>query len=250
VSAVDHLGPFTVYELRRYTVADGERQAFARYFEAFFPEAFQQLGALACGQFFERARPAAFTWLRAFADMDARARINAAFYYGPLWKEHRDTLNRRLLDWKNVLLLRPLRPERNVPVLPAVDPLGEPGGARGVVVAQVFAVAPGAVDEFARGAEPTFAAWRDAGVREAGVLVTLDEPNNFPQHPVRADGPWLVWLGVLADDAALTRFLALCGPASAALAAGQGSRGAAESVILDPAPRSRLRWLEVPAGRS
>jgi len=31
------------------------------------------------------------------------------------------------------------------------------------------------------------------------VLVTLDVPNNFPQLPVRTDGPYLVWLGIVRD---------------------------------------------------
>jgi hypothetical protein len=70
-----------------------------------------------------------------------------------------------------------------------------------VVVAQIFAVRPDRVDEFAGLAEAAFAAYRAAGAREAGVLVTLDAPNNFPHLPIRTDGPFLVWLGVVADDA-------------------------------------------------
>ena len=41
-----------------------------------------------------------------------------------------------------------------------------------------------------------------AGIREAAVLVTLDVTNNFPQLPVRSDGPYLVWLGIAPDDKA------------------------------------------------
>ena len=53
---VAHLKDFQVIELRRYKVREGRRESFARYFESFFPEAFQQLGAIAFGQFFERAQ--------------------------------------------------------------------------------------------------------------------------------------------------------------------------------------------------
>lgn len=49
------LGAFPVVELRRYVVRAGMRERFARHFEAFFPEAFQQLGAVVAGSFF-RAR--------------------------------------------------------------------------------------------------------------------------------------------------------------------------------------------------
>ena len=85
---VKHLIDFQVIEFRRYIVKEGEREHFAEYFESYFPEAFQQLGAIAFGQFFERKNPVGFTWIRGFKNTDARAIINAGFYYGPLWKEH------------------------------------------------------------------------------------------------------------------------------------------------------------------
>src|SRR5690606_23336659 len=121
MNPVSHLQDFQVIELRRYTIRDGERGNFARYFEAYFPEAFQQLGAIAFGEGFERDNGTWFTWLRGFRDMDARATVNAAFYYGPVWKEHRATLNGLMTDSDNVLLLRPLDRDRGLPVLPAVD---------------------------------------------------------------------------------------------------------------------------------
>jgi NIPSNAP protein len=246
--ATEHLGPFTVYELRRYTVTEGERGNFAAYFETFFPEAFQQLGALFLGQFFERATANRFTWLRGFRDLDQRAVVNAAFYYGPLWKEHRTSLNERLLDWKNVLLLRPLRPERAVTVMPAVDPVRESAGATGVVVMQVFAVRAGETERLAEESETVFAAYRAAGAREAGVLVTLDVPNNFPQHPVREDGPFLVWLGVLTGAPGdVARITELATEQGESLRASGLLREAPELVLLDPTPRSRLRWLDAPS---
>jgi hypothetical protein len=239
-SAASHLGPFAVIELRRYTLVDGERPAFSTYFETFFPEAFQQLGALVLGHFAERDQPNTFTWLRAFADMDAHARVKSAFYYGPLWKEHRATMNDRLLDWQNALLLQPLDADRPVAVLPAVDPVREPAGARGVAVAQLLPVR----DDAARPAAlAAFAAYRAAGARELAALGTLDAVNTFPQHPVRGDGPWIAWLGVLPDEAARADFAALAERASAGFASAGLLRGAPELVWLDPAPRSRWRWL-------
>ena len=241
---VAHLRDFQAIELRRYTVEKGQRENFARYFESFFPEAFQQIGAIAFGQFFERGNPDRFTWIRGFRNMDARATANAAFYFGPLWKEHRSTLNALILDSDDVLLLQPLDPGREIPVLSAVDPVREAGGARGVVVAQIFAIETGGAPAFGRAAEATFAAYRAAGAREAGILVTNDAPNNFPQHPVRGDGPHLVWLGILENDRALEeRFVPLAERSARALSSTGLLRGAPELVVLDPAPRSRLRWL-------
>jgi hypothetical protein len=200
---------FDVIELRRYTMQPGQRENFAEYFDAYFPEAFQQLGAIAFGQFLERDKLAMFTWLRGFRDMDARAVVNAAFYYGPVWKEHKQTVNPLMIDSDDVLLLRPLRP---IPVLPAVDPVRE-RSPRGVVVMHIFPRIDPAIVESAY-----------AKYECAGLLVTLDAPNNFPQLPVRTDGPWVVWLGVFEDA---SNFEPIEG---------------GEVVVLTPTHRSRLRY--------
>ena len=237
------LTDFQVIEFRRYTIRDGEREHFAQYFESYFPEAFQQLGAIAVGQFLERGNDSRFTWLRAFHNMDDRAKVNALFYYGPLWKEHAATLNSLMTDSDNVLLLRPLSRERGITVLPAVDPVKEEKGAQGIAIAQIFAVKPGNVEGFAQQAESTFARYRDAGAREAGVLVTLDAPNNFPQLPVRTDGPYLVWLGIVENESSLRSFTRLFESAQQSLSESDLLKATPETVVLDPTKRSRLRWI-------
>lgn len=233
---------FQVIEFRRYTIRDGERESFTKYFEAYFPEAFQQLGAIAFGDFTEPEHPEHFTWIRGFHDMDDRAKINSAFYYGPVWKEHKATLNGLMTDSDNVLLLRPLTPDSQIQVLPAVDPVTEPEGAKGIVVAQIFRVKPSQIDAFAATAAQAFSQYKTSGVRHAATLVTLDERNNFPQLPIRTDGPYLVWLAVLKDDAAVQAFQKLV--AAQNLSSSPLLQSAPELVILRPNPRSRLRWTE------
>lgn len=175
--------------------------------------------------------------------------MNSAFYYGPVWREHRVKVNALFPGASdNVLLLRPLAPRTGVPVLPAVDPVDEPQGARGVVVAQIFAVKKGDEDAFARRAQTAFERYEGAQVRPAGVLVTLDVPNNFPQLPVRTDGPFLVWLGMVENDAALERFETLAARVERTLEGTGMLRGAPERLVLDPTPRSRLRWRPSDAG--
>ncbi len=241
--SIAHLKDYSVIELRRYTTKPGEREPFAKYFESYFPEAFEQLGAMVFGQFLERDKDNLFVWLRGFHDMDARAVVNSAFYYGPLWKEHRTTMNDRLIDSDNVLLLRPLDAAHAVPVFPTVDPVNELSGPRGLVVAQIFAVKPGQVEGLAQRAAPLFATYRAAGARELGVLVSLDAKNNFPQLPVREDGPYLVWLGLFKDDVALRSGLTgLADETSRSLAASGLLRDKPELVVLNPTARSRLRW--------
>ncbi len=244
MDSVKHLRDFQVTELRRYTIKRGERKHFAEYFESYFPEAFEQLGAIVFGQFFERTDASRFTWIRGFKDIYARATVNGAFYYGPLWREHSAVMNDRLIDSDNVLLLRPFMPERAIPVLPAVDPVTEKEGAQGVAVAQIFALKADDIDAFAKKAEPVFARYRVAGAREAGILVTLDVPNNFPQHPVRTDGPYLVWLAILEDNQALeTQFKPVVEHSLEGLCATNLLKDIPELVVLDPTRRSRLRWL-------
>jgi hypothetical protein len=241
---VAHLKDFQAIELRRYTIKEGRREDFARYFDGYFPEAFQQLGAIAFGEFFERDKVDGFTWFRGFHTMDDRAKVNSAFYYGPVWKEHKKTLNDLMIDSDNVLLLRPLNAQTEIPVLPAVDPLREPEGAQGIVVAQIFAVKPGSIESFAAKAEAVFMGYRTEGLREAGVLVTLDAPNNFPQLPVRTDGPYLVWLGVLRDKQVLEeRLRSAIDRSNQTFAATGLLRAPPEVVVLTPSKRSRLRWL-------
>lgn len=227
---------FPVIEFRRYTTVEGGQAAFSRYFETLFPEAFQQLGALALGQFTERGNPNSFLWLRGFSSWEQRAVVNAAFYYGPVWKEHKATLNGLMTDSDNVLLLRPWREGSGVPVMPAVDPVLEADGAQGEAVAILCTVQPGQLERFAELAAPAFETWQEAGWRPAGTLVTLDMPNNFPQLPVRGDGPHLVWLGIAAPGTTPPAIEALGSAARELL------RELPESIPLRPTQRSRLRF--------
>ena len=77
------------------------------------------------------------------------------------------------------------------------------------------------------------------------MLVTLDARNNFPQLPIRTDGPYVVWLGIVSADKKLeTPFSPLANRSSKSLLATNLLRAEPEIVILDPAKRSRLRWID------
>lgn len=245
VHAPAHPSALPVIELRRYTLVPGAAGRFSRYFETWFPEAFQQLGAFALGHFVESGSDDRFTWLRAYPDMATRKAANTAFYDGPVWREHKAALNACIVDSGNVLLLRPLHAGSAIPALPAVDPVAEPRGAAGLAVLQLFPVREGALAQLAQAAEPWFACYGGRGVAEAGILATLDEANNFPRHPVRSDGDYLVWLGILRDRAALDGLDGVLRASAAALEASGLLRAAPELVVLEPGQRSRLRWMPV-----
>lgn len=238
---------YPVIELRRYTLVEGAAKRFSRSFETWFPEAFQQLGALVLGHFFERGEVERFTWLRGYPDMAARLAVNTAFYDGPVWQEHKATLNQYILDSDDVLLLRPLHAGTAIPAIASVDPVAEPDGAGGIAVLQIFPVVEGALHGCAHAAEPWFASYQGRGVTEAGILTTLDEANNFPRHPIRTDGTFLVWMGVLRDQQALDALQPALEAGAAAMLRSGLLTGPAELLVLDPGQRSRLRWMSTSA---
>jgi hypothetical protein len=234
---------FPVVEIRRYEITPGERERFALYFDAYVPEAFEQIGFVALGQFRERRHETGFTWMRGFPSYDARAEMTSEFYGGPLWRELAAKFNDRLVDVGNVLLLRPLAPGRGIAALPVVDAAAGGETPPGVVALQIFSPRPGELDATARQAEEAFTAYRAAGAREAGVLVSLEAANNYPRLPIREDGPFLVWVGVVKDDATFDTQLAPLVERWAATLSAQGHlRSLPELVVLDPTRRSRLRW--------
>src|SRR5580693_3525674 len=68
-----NLKDFQAIEFRRYTIKTGQRQNFEKYFDTYFPDAFQQQGAIVAGSFLERTNSNGFTWIRGFHTLDARA---------------------------------------------------------------------------------------------------------------------------------------------------------------------------------
>jgi hypothetical protein len=71
----------------------------------------------------------------------------------------------------------------------------------------------------------------------------MDVKNNYPQLPIRTDGPYLVWLGILRDNQMLeTEFTPLAARSLQSLSATGLLRSAPELIVPDPTPRSRLRW--------
>ena len=149
-----------------------------------------------------------------------------------------------MIDSDNVLLLHPISPEHELKILPAVDPIREKNEAKGIVAAQIFKIQETHVDDFVKQAQSIFNIYRDAGIREAGVLITLDVKNNFPQLPFREDGPYLVWLGIIKDDQMLkTQFEPLVKSSLESFSSGNFLKAQPELIILEPTSRSRLRWI-------
>lgn len=164
----------TVLELRRYTLHPGRRDELIALFEREFVEPLEAAGAHLFGLFRVPSPPDEFLWLRGFRSLEARKAALEEFYFGPAWKEHRSAANETMVDSDNVLLLRPvLRGLASPP----------PGSGVYVTVGPVSEPPPS-----------TFAAFE-----------TEPTPNNFPQLPVRTDGPFSVWFsrGAVSDSSVL-----------------------------------------------
>ncbi len=95
-----------IVELRQYVLEPGQRDVLIDLFDREFVEPQEELGMRVLGQFRDVDRPDRFVWLRGFADMDSRRDGLAAFYGGPVWKEHGPAANATMIDSDDVLLLR------------------------------------------------------------------------------------------------------------------------------------------------
>ncbi|MER5637652.1 NIPSNAP family protein [Kitasatospora sp. NPDC002227] len=153
-----------IVELRRYTLRPGARDTLIELFEREFVAAQEAVGITLGGRFREVDDPDRFVWVRSFPSMGARKRALEAFYYGPVWQQHREAANATMLDSDDVLLLRG----------PGYRP---PAGTELVTVTICH------LDGGSGGAEPT------------GVALHRTEraANTFPALPVREDADVLLW---------------------------------------------------------
>ncbi len=188
-----------VIELRQYTLHPGTREVLVELFDREFVESQEAVGAHVLGQFRDVDDPDRFVWLRGFPDMDVRHRALSAFYGGPVWAEHGDRANATMLDFDDVLLLRPVVPGPTPHLDGTRPPVGATAAPRSLVVATVLRLArpvTGEVLALVTGrAEPLLTR---AGAPSLALLQTETAPNTYGALPVRAE-PVLVRLARFAD---------------------------------------------------
>ncbi len=234
----------TVVELRQYTVHPGARDVLVELFDREFVESQEALGAHVIGQFRDVDDPDRFVWLRGFPDMAGRHRALSDFYGGPVWAEHGDRANATMVDFDDVLLLRPFVPGPVLRLAGTRPPTGEDTGPRSVVVATVLRPARITDDLLALVAgrvEPLLAR---AGAPALAHLRTEATPNTYPALPVRAE-PALVRLARFDDldahAASLRRLAALPGWEDARRDLAAHLLAPPQDLRLRPTARSLLR---------
>jgi hypothetical protein len=170
-----------VVELRQYELRPGRREDLIALFDGHLIEPQERCGMTVLGQFRDIDRPDWFVWLRGFDDMSDRTTALEAFYYGPVWAEHRSAANDTMLDSDNVLLLRPA---------PTAGSAWEPRWDAGPQFELVeITVRPCAADEQAAAVARLVDAVAPAAIAAGGsplaCLVTETAANGFPALPVR-----------------------------------------------------------------
>ena len=180
-----------ILELRQYTLHPGARDTLIELFEADLVHPQERCGMEIVGTFRDLDDPQRFVWIRAFADMETRARALGDFYGGPVWRRHRDRANATMLDSDNVLLLAPGWDGSGVAPLPERSSAADAGLVYAGVL--LFDEPVDAVDlmHFSDELAPVIAA---AGGTALACLVSEHAANTFPALPVRERDNALVWL--------------------------------------------------------
>ncbi len=175
-----------VLELRQYTMVPGRRQDFVDLFDREFVETQEILGIEVVAQFTDLDKPDRYVWIRRFPNMEARKASLDAFYSGPVWAEHSTAANPMMIEWYDVLLLKPAGEGRDLGVNAADRPPPGRMGAEGRPLAiLVWDVVP---DRLAGFAGEVARAFPDA----RAVYITDPAPNTYPRLPIREDASVVV----------------------------------------------------------
>ena len=197
----------TIFELRRYRLLPGRREALIRLFDSEFIESQETLGMRVEGEFRDLDDPDCFVWVRSFENMEARTEALASFYGGPVWKEHGPAANATMLNSDNVLLLKPV-----AGVSPFAHNLprakeAERGPAKGVVLVNICSLAPAAEEDFSGFfRDNALPIMLDAGARIDALFMTEPRSNGFPRLPVREGETVFVWIECHLDQNAAAAY--------------------------------------------
>jgi NIPSNAP len=194
-----------IVELRQYTLHPGMRDVLIELFDREFVESQEALGMKVIGQFRVLEDPDRFIWLRGYPDMPTRDAGLAAFYDGPVWKQHREQANATMIDSDNVLLLRPAVPDSGFVFARERTPPGSTEIPGGLVVATIYYLEPSDADFAAFFDSALAPALSAAGGDIVAVFVSETAPNNFPRLPVREGEHVLVSFATFADELAYER---------------------------------------------
>lgn len=191
----ESVGPWSIVELRQYTLHPGKRDVLVDLFDAEFVETQEAVGMKIVGQFRDLDKPDRFVWIRAFRDMTSRAPALKAFYSGPVWATHKAVANSTMIDASDVLLLHPTAPHGLLPCFGTRPGKGATAAPSSLVAATIYSFSEPVSSQFLTFFERTLQpALANAGLPVLASFVTEESPNNFPALPVRERENVFVWL--------------------------------------------------------
>jgi len=232
---------YPVVELRQYTLRPGQRDVLIELFDREFVESQEGAGMAIVGQFRDLDDPDRFVWIRGFESMPSRAEALAAFYGGPVWKQHAAAANATMIDSDNVLLLRPATARAGFPAPTAPRP---PAGHLAAAAPSCLLVTlyyrdrpfgPAFTSFFEREARPLLAA---AGAAPLAWFQTEYAENTFPALPVRTGEHVFTWFARFPSQGHLSAHLR--GPVPSPALEGMIT-GEPQRLRLAPTGRSLLR---------
>jgi quinol monooxygenase YgiN len=197
---------YPIVELRQYTLHPGKRDELIELFDREFIETQEDAGMAVLGQFRDLRNPDRFVWLRGFADMPSRAAALGAFYGGPAWAAHSDQANATMIDFDDVLLLRPLGD--GFPLPPS----------RGAELPESRFLAT------LHFADAPFDTYPATDLPPLAAFTTAYEENTFPALPLRLGVHAFVWFARFNDQAALDKHRAAVDPSATVLELAPTSR--------------------------
>ena len=174
-----------ITELRNYTTQPGRRDELITLFEREFLDSQETMGSRIVGMFRNVDDPDRFVWMRAFADMPARAAALDAFYTSAAWLERRAAANATIVDSDDVLLLRPVAGQ-HLDQAPVRAPVGATGRFDSRIVVDTWFLEPRTEEAFAEFfAGEALPVLRALGAAPLATFATLHAPNSYPRLPVR-----------------------------------------------------------------
>jgi hypothetical protein len=154
------------------------------------------------GQFRVVGDPGRFFWIRAFPDMEARAKALRNFYEGPVWRANRDAANKTMIDSDDVLLLHPAATHSGFELDGLTRPPEHAAEVdRSAFVSTIFNFDQPVENDFAVSFDAGFgASMRRLGMDPIARLVTDRSDNTYPKLPVREGVNAFVALATLSDE--------------------------------------------------
>lgn len=196
---VNAASEYPIIELRQYTMYENTIDKFIELFDREFVESQEILGSRLFGQFRDVDDPNKFVWIRGFRNMPERGTALNTFYYGPVWRAHREAANPALKDNDDVLFLRAPSSAAAFQKSPARIAHGSEAPPAGLVTVNIYYLneEPEAFLPFFEKA--MLGPLKTAGGSPLSYFIPERSPNNFPRLKVREGERVLVWFSRFKD---------------------------------------------------